>query len=129
MTTKEFLIKKNEIVKKVTGVVLTPENQIVDEPKVKLDDDYFEYLISSTCPYCMNRKNGEFCPCDCDTCPMYLAGNYCLNENSTWLKANKIWRQKATNKNKYEFKLLVLEYNKDIEGLENDNKRVFNKKK
>ena len=34
MTTKEFIIEKNRIVKRVTRVTLVPEDQIVDEPKV-----------------------------------------------------------------------------------------------
>lgn len=109
MTTKEFLIKKNEIIKRATGITLIPENQIIDEPKVKLEDDCVEYLSSTFCPYCVPRMY-------CNTCPMYKAGNQCTDtkKDSTWYRANSIWRKKATEKDKEELKHLIREYNKDI---------------
>jgi hypothetical protein len=94
MTTAEFLWKKNEIIRKATGKILIPEDQIVDEPKVKLSDEYFDYrnLMWSACPYCVRRstidESGEESrvQIDCSTCPMKKADNCCFDENSTWNK-------------------------------------------
>lgn len=115
MTTKEFLIKKNEIVKRATGMDLIPLDQIVDEPKVRLsEEDYCITLDSYICPYCMNRKAYEISPIDCDTCPIYVAGNGCGKGESTWFQANSLWINKATDEDVEELILLVQEYNKDI---------------
>ena len=112
MTTKEFLIKKNELVKRATGAILIPSDQIVDEPKVKLDENCCHSLNSSNCPYCVGRRPYELSPIVCDTCPMYQAGNCCDNFNSTWYVVQQLWREKATLEDAKELKRLVQKYNK-----------------
>jgi len=115
MTTKEFIIEKNRIVKRVTRVTLVPEDQIVDEDKVYLDAFYYGSLDAKMCPYCENRRRGFGGSIDCETCPMYRAGNYCDDVESTWKEANARWRKLAKEKDRDELKFLVAVYNNEAE--------------
>ncbi len=70
MSAKTYIRKKNEILKKHTGMVLVPEDQITEcEAKpLSMRDDM------SACPYCLAYENVG----DCTGCPMYEANNGCL---------------------------------------------------
>ena len=115
MKTKTFIKKKNKIVKKVTGITLVPEDQIIDEPKVMLGYFTSFYLDSSVCPYCVSRRKDNI-NIDCTTCPMSLAGNKCeANENSTWNEANTIWGREAKKKDIKKLSKLIKKYNKGQE--------------
>ena len=104
MTTKEFIIKKNKIVKKVTGITLVPEEQIVDTPIVYLENkSRSDKLDADICPYCTTFKN-------CIDCPMDTADNHCGNPKSTWAHANTLWV--TTKKGNKKLRKLVNKYNK-----------------
>ena len=123
MSVVEFMKRKNEIVKAVTGVILVPEDQIVDIPEdkrvllaQKKKYDLFEYhfLNADYCPYCALYINNE-----CKGCPMYEAGNRCdQGKYNTWTKANKIWTEISTKKDWKKLRDLVAEYNKQFENSE-----------
>ena len=68
MTVVEFLRKKNEIIKKHTGLILVPEAQIVEVAKVPLsmNEDI------NACPYCKIWFSE-----DCIGCPMAANNNDC----------------------------------------------------
>ena len=122
MSVVEFLKRKNEIVKAVTGVILVPEDQIMDIPEdertpLDLNDDLSEYDFLGTeyCPYCALYFDN-----DCEGCPMYEAGNRCIEGiYNTWTKANDIWMEKSTEKDWKKLRDLVAEYNKQFENSEN----------
>ncbi len=114
MTTREFLIAKNKLVMEVTGKVLIPDDQIEDEPKVKLDSSskYLDSLAHTICPYCVSRIRIGYSYCS--SCPMSIAGNECGTANGdTWDSADDGWIEKATNRNKREMQRLILEYNRN----------------
>ena len=103
MTTREFLIKKNKIVKKVTGITLVPEDQIEDIYPVFLEAyEGTSTLVADLCPYCVAYPV-------CDDCPMYIAGNSCENDDSTWNQANNIWV--TTTKGNKKLLKLINKYN------------------
>ena len=83
MTTKEYIEKKNELVFKMTGLTLVPEDQIVD---TKYIDKFaaVEYLSKFNCPYCLAYLNK-----DCKDCPMFEAGKHCLSMDSTYSKVEE----------------------------------------
>jgi len=110
VNTEQFIREKNKLVFRVTENLLVPTNQIVNEPKVELDEeDNLDELGNSICPYCMNRKNdGRIV---CSTCPMHLGKNECGFGEGTWDLCNKIWSFKATDEDKEELRNLVEEYN------------------
>lgn len=113
LSTKEFLTRKNELVLAVTGNQLLDEDQIVDEPKVKLSDVPADArtLQWDTCPYCVARStNGR--GIDCSTCPMFLAGNGCNDsEFSTWRTAKQLWDEHVTEEDIAQMQKLVKSYN------------------
>jgi hypothetical protein len=76
---REYIEEKNRIVKEATGLVLVPEDQIVDIP-VSAVGEMSVIGDMSCCPYC------QVYSC-CQECPMGVVGNYCerSNENSTYL--------------------------------------------
>lgn len=118
MTTKEFIQKKNRIVKDATGVLLVPENQIIDEPRVQLMECGVSALHGGLCPYCCLRKENiepGMTRISCETCPMALANNKCEYnvKKSTWDRANDIWEKEATAKDKQDLLNLIKEYNKE----------------
>jgi len=124
MSVVEFMKRKNEIVKAVTGVILVPEDQIIDIPEDKrkpldLDDDLSEYDFLGTgyCPYCALYFDDG-----CEGCPMFEADNDCNQDNNgTWAKANKIWTEISTKKDWKKLRDLVTEYNKQFENSEEIN--------
>ncbi len=64
----DFLKKKNKLVFKATGIVLIPEDQLIDLVPRRLD-----FRTDATiCPYCV-----EFIDDICDDCPMSKASNKC----------------------------------------------------
>ncbi len=67
----DFLRKKNELIFMATGLVLIPEDQLVDLPPRQLGtrDD------ASICPYCLVFMNDDMG--DCYSCPMNKAFNKC----------------------------------------------------
>ncbi len=79
MTVREYIERKNELIKKYTGMILVPEDQIIDmelpkDETLSINDD------RSACPYCFFY----FDYYDCSECPMSKAGNCCLNKGSTY---------------------------------------------
>jgi len=105
MTTLEFLKEKNKLVKDVTGLILTPKDQLVDIPKVQLHTfkDSTETLSREICPYCT-----AFYCCDC---PISKANNECGYKDSTWKVANEAWKIKATKADHNKLMQLVDKYN------------------
>ncbi len=111
MKTKTFIKKKNKIIKKATGLILVPKDQIKNTPKKPLSLTYGTHnLDAELCPYCMAFYNSCTTE-DGEKCPMLKAGNDC-HENSTWDLANIEWEKKATNKDRKKLEKLVIKYNK-----------------
>ena len=107
MTSVTFLRRKNDIVERVTGHILVPEDQICNVPFVPLwDDSIPDNLCGCYCPYCLIF--GEFY---CVDCPMARAGNECGAEGSTWTICNEIWVGRATKDDMLELQALCKEYN------------------
>ena len=110
MTTKQFLKRKNKIIKKVTGTTLVPKDQIKN---VLFKDLYIneninsKYLGGSICPYCsLYYKN------NCRECPMAIAGNACEeNNDSTWRIARNIWIKNSTEEDHNKLTNLIKQYN------------------
>ena len=68
MTPVEYMHKKNALVKDYTGLILIPEDQIIEvEPRQLYEDD------DEICPYC-----AVFSVYACENCPMKEAGNECV---------------------------------------------------
>lgn len=116
MTTVEFIHKKNALVKRVTGVILVPEDQIVETPRVHLPinkDTGFGGLGAAECPYCQIYReipNDIFCT----KCPIELAGNRCVSiEESSYHIADRLWIEKSTKADHKELRALCEEYNKE----------------
>lgn len=85
MTVVEFITRKNKIIFDKLGVILVPEDQIIECEQIKLDICNASYA----CPYChIYAFNFE-----CRGCPMANAGNACSDSHSSWRafydKANK----------------------------------------
>ncbi len=84
---KRFLIAKNELLKRYTGMDLIPEDQIVDDGKydnLKLDIKESDSLICTYChihslPHIPYDDEGK-----CKKCPMHIAGNNCDNPYSSY---------------------------------------------
>lgn len=77
MKVTEYIRRKNELIKKNVGFDLIPTDQIFDVPAQKLFMDADKYA----CPYCVNFSSNQ-----CVSCPMYLAGNDCHLESSTYAR-------------------------------------------
>ena len=73
MTTIQYIQAKNKILFDLSGITLVPESQMMEIPitRLYLDSD------SSCCTYCRHFVN-------CVGCPMYLAGNDCDANHSTY---------------------------------------------
>ncbi len=118
MNTKQFLKKKNKIVKKVTGHTLIPKDQIKNTPKVYLNETHSLLDLSSDiCPYC-SIYNYSCKTKDGKECPMLEENNKCENnryeddKETTWYISNQAWISKATDKDKEKLRKLIKEYNK-----------------
>ena len=122
MTSKQFLIEKNKIVFDVTGLVLIPDDQIIEHPFVRLLELELDEmgLTTQICTYCMtylDNKNDDgsddYEPCE--ECPMFEAENYCSSDDydSTWFLASVSWDEKATISDHQKLQDLVIKYNKE----------------
>ena len=77
MKVTKFIKRKNKIIYNLTGIILVPEDQIVEVPKHKLNIAGGE----GSCPYCLVYIDDI----DCEDCPMAKANNECTRtENNTW---------------------------------------------
>ena len=81
MSTLKFMKKKNKIIKKLTGITLIPEDQLV-EVEARL---LFNWLDNSICPYCLLYLNNN-----CVECPMYKKDNKCSTTGSTYKQVKAI---------------------------------------
>ena len=128
MTTIEFLTKKNEIVERVTGKVLDPDDQMEEVPFKELDTLIGAYLADNTmslhagiCPYCETHREPvdtyKHTRINCDNCIMDKAGNGCMSakEISTWEDCHELWDELATRKDATDLISLVEQYNKEGE--------------
>ena len=99
MTPLEYLKTKNELVFKVTGKVLIPDDQLIEH---ELNDDEFgrfeswSRLDDENCTYCLKHYPA------CHNCPMGKAGNRCSNDDSTYQVATDAWNRLATKENEKE---------------------------
>ena len=107
MTVETYIRRKNEIVKKATGVALVPEEQVEDIPdftkKLSMVNDM------SACPYCI-----EYSPYwgNCTICPMVKSGNKCMDYNSTYVEATRDTDGIVRNPNiRPKLKQLIKEFN------------------
>ena len=97
MTNKEYMFRKNEIVKAYTGATLIPKEQIVDitvtSTMVNSMAEYVyeqpQLLDASNCPYCAEYYTSTDYD-QCANCPMFEAGNSCGGGygRSTYLKCS-----------------------------------------
>ena len=120
MSVTEFLRRKNEIIKAVTGVILVPEDQIVDIPEnkrplptqnKKYSSPEYRFLESDFCPYCTLYLDNK-----CNGCPMNEAGNRCSPDNdNTWSVVNNLWIVKSIEEDWKKLRDLIVEYNKQFE--------------
>ena len=115
MTDTEFFKKKNKIVKRVTGEVLIPDDQIMETgmKQVELGAEFnFDLIVlgDGICPYCIYFYTKE----GCDNCPMSVAGNQCEDSGSSWRKAKSKWAEKATTDDIQELRELCKQYNKEL---------------
>ncbi len=113
MTTLEYMTKKNELVKRVTGKTLIPEGQLVE---VKLSNNFKPNIVlaASNCPYCLIYEDSDK---ECEGCIMNIANNRCgVHIHNTWEVCSSLWEGKATDKNKDEL------YNLGIELIYSQNK-------
>ena len=116
MTDTEFFTRKNKIVKRVTGGVLIPDEQIVETgiKQVELGAEFDLDLIvlgDGICPYCIYFHTDNE---GCGDCPMSVAGNKCDNKGSSWRKAKSKWAEKATKEDIQELRELCEQYNKEL---------------
>ena len=78
MTIREYIERKNALTFKQTGIILVPDDQIIDMEPMRLN---FKNRDSGACPYCIEWINS---PNNCDGCPMKEAGNECAVEGDTY---------------------------------------------
>ena len=94
MTPLEYLKTKNELVFKVTGKVLIPDDQLIEH---ELNDEAMSKFIphkllnSDNCTYCLKHYP------TCHNCPMSTAGNWCFYAGSTYQVATDAWNKLATS--------------------------------
>ena len=80
MNCVEYINKKNDICMEYLGVILVPPDQVVEvDGLLPAVDGYHNGITSNCCIYCLvyrdNRKGLD----NCHKCPMYKAGNGCLD--------------------------------------------------
>jgi len=107
MTSLEYMQKKNKLVKRVTGKVLIPNDQLKNvrysrefKPSISLKD--------INCPYCVFYDS-------CSDCPMSRAGNNCNSIDSTFSVVNRIWQDVSTRDDRNELFKLGLKYKRSNE--------------
>jgi len=103
MTALEYMIKKNELVKRVTGKILIPREQLEEVPYSSEFEPSIE-IRSYNCPYCNLFYNNRCCKC-----PMYK-DNYCLTDDSTYDIVSKLWEELSTKDDRNELFKLGLKY-------------------
>jgi len=111
MNSLEYMIKKNELVKKVTGKVLIPKEQLVN---IQYSDAFepSKNLSIINCPYCNIYHNSGF---KCSGCPMDEANNNCKVERNSYRVADSLWYKLVTEEDRNELFELGLEYKKSNE--------------
>ena len=108
----EYLIAKNKLIKDVTGLVLIPEDQLVDHKFNNQDIGRFipkGYLSGDNCTYCIkyiHNRNPRTTRDKCKGCPMDKANNNCFCSWSTFEAAEKAWNKRATQKDCQKLKQL-----------------------
>ena len=98
---------KNELVLRVTGEILVPEEQLVD---VEFDIDFCPdmELDGQNCPYC-NIYAKVDSP-NCGDCPMKVGGNECGRFDSTYEICYHLWAFKSTEADRQELYDLGVKY-------------------
>ena len=111
MTALEYLKAKNELVEKVTGLILIPEDQLVEH---KPDMRYFHPRLGLSymnCTYCTLYYDKA-----CKGCPMKEAGNGCTDHLKTsYGRATDAWDEKATDTGRAELLRLGEQFQKEYE--------------
>ena len=82
MTTTEYMVRKNKILREFLGIDfdLVPESQMVDIKYNELS----MFDSQSSCPYCAEYYD-EYGKTPCSGCPMYEANNECeFGTFNTW---------------------------------------------
>jgi len=117
MNELEYLKAKNELVKRVTGVPLVQNENIIEHTIKGVDVQEFTpstYLSSEGCTYCaMYLRHG------CDGCPID-DGDNCFAPTSTFIAASRLWVKKALVKDKHELKELGNKLNDELKRRQND---------
>jgi hypothetical protein len=89
MTITEFIRRKNEIIERATGIILVPEDQIVE---VQMPIQLSMAGDAAACPYChlyLLKKR------ECIGCPMSKASNQCeFDGDNTY---DKVYSALGTN--------------------------------
>ena len=82
MRTIDFMRKKNEILIKECGMVLVPEEQLID---IDCTSEMSTKTDATMCPYCVEffLKADKDCYNACEGCPMDNAGNACNEGRSS----------------------------------------------
>lgn len=120
MNVLEYMTKQSIIVKEATGVTLTPDSQLLNlditNNMLKDMQDYIDslaikpyahsLLVWENSPYCSlfykDRVNS------CEECPVYLEGNQCEKDDSTYEQAVKIIKSEGFDDTVLREKLLQL---------------------
>ena len=120
MTVVEYIRRKNDILKRATGLVLVPEDQIKEVKTHELTP--LKYLGAHNCPYC---KEYLIPNSGCTGCPMYESSNPCLSTDviemgvySTYIECEGAFKKVIIKNPKYGEELynLTLEFNKELEA-------------
>jgi len=104
----EYMTDKNELVFRVTGEILIPEDQLVD---VEFSSRFTPMgrIVEGNCPYC-NVYLNTYTENACDGCPMYEAGNYCGDGDSAFSVTYGLWVKNATKEDRQELYDLGVKY-------------------
>ena len=109
MTALEYLKAKNDLVERVTGYILIPEDQLEEH---KPDMTKFEprlVLSELNCTYCTLYYD-EYC----NRCPMKEASNGCIDYLGTsYSKTRYTWEEKATEEDQEEMYRLGEQFQKE----------------
>lgn len=90
MTVIDYINRKNEIIKRITGLTLVPEEQIQEVPVLELKPE--NENDADICPYCLYyKKEQDDFDTSCGECPMELHDNQCYELGSTYIEvSNKL---------------------------------------
>lgn len=119
MTPREYIEKKNSIIEKYTGIVLVPEDQIIDLPVEQVGKLSIHNGDEPACPYCIVYGAGT-----CKDCPMHEAGNGCTDgSHSTYRKVLDTCDEYVDGLAEFdapwydELDELIEEYNNELESI------------